>query len=114
MTFHAWNRVRRLGSALSRVQYGEALGRVAFEAGHDSLSGFQEAFHRHFGAPPKALVDKRLARVFRVSTPLGLLVGAVTDTEVCLLEFADRPDLADRWTAWGVSLTWPTLQDRRI
>lgn len=90
MTFHAYHRARRLGSALDRVQGGDSVGRAAFEAGYDSLSGFQEAFRRYFGTTPTDLAGATVVRVSRVPTPLGpVLVGATEDALV-LLEFVDR------------------------
>ena len=50
MTFHAYSRARRLGSALGQVQKGSQVTRTAFESGYGSLSGFNEAFQRYFGA----------------------------------------------------------------
>ena len=90
MTFHAYSRARRLGAALGRVNDGDAVGRSAFEAGYDSLSGFQEAFRRYFGEPPTRLDGVSVACVDRLSTPLGPMLAAATDEGLCLLEFVDR------------------------
>jgi AraC family transcriptional regulator of adaptative response/methylated-DNA-[protein]-cysteine methyltransferase len=90
MTFQAYSRARRLGAALGRVQDGEAVARSAFEVGYDSLSGFQEAFRRFFGEPPKSLDEATIAHVDRVTTPLGPMLAAATDEALCLLEFVDR------------------------
>jgi AraC family transcriptional regulator of adaptative response/methylated-DNA-[protein]-cysteine methyltransferase len=90
MTFQAYHRARRLGSALGQVRAGGSVGRAAFEAGYDSLSGFQDAFRQYFGAPPTALEGARVIEVSRVPTPLGpMLVGASSEALV-LLEFVDR------------------------
>ncbi len=94
MTFQAYHRARRLGSALGAMREGDTVGRAAFEAGYDSLSGFQDAFRQHFGAAPKALDGAPLIKVTRVATPLGpMLIGATHDALV-LLEFVDRRQLA--------------------
>jgi AraC family transcriptional regulator of adaptative response/methylated-DNA-[protein]-cysteine methyltransferase len=90
MTFQAYNRARRLGAALGQVQVGSAVSRAAFEVGYDSLSGFQEAFRRYFGDSPTKLDGAVVARVCRVSTPLGPMLVGATDEAVCLLEFVDR------------------------
>ncbi len=50
MTFHAYSRARRLGRALGRIRQGEAVTPAAFDAGYDSLSGFNEAFQKLAGA----------------------------------------------------------------
>jgi len=94
MTFQAYHRARRLSSALGAMQEGDSVGRAAFEAGYDSLSGFQEAFRQQFGSPPRSLAGAPLVKVTRVATPLGpMLVGATEDALV-LLEFVDRRQLA--------------------
>jgi AraC family transcriptional regulator, regulatory protein of adaptative response / methylated-DNA-[protein]-cysteine methyltransferase len=90
MTFQAYNRARRLGSALERVQVGTSVGRAAFEAGYDSLSGFQDAFRRYFGATPTDLDGATVVTVGRIPTPLGPMLAGATEDELVLLEFVDR------------------------
>ena len=90
MTFHAYSRARRLGSALGQVKDGSRVSRAAFESGYDSLSGFQEAFKRYFGTSPSSLDDATVVEVDRVSTPLGPMLMAATADMLCLLEFVDR------------------------
>ncbi len=94
MTFHAYARARRLGEALGRIQRGETVTRTAFDAGYDSLSGFNEALRKLTGEAPTASAGGRLVRVTRIPTPLGPVVAAATDEAVCLLEFADRRALS--------------------
>jgi AraC family transcriptional regulator of adaptative response/methylated-DNA-[protein]-cysteine methyltransferase len=90
MTFQAYSRARRLGSALARVQDGDGVAPSAFAVGYDSLSGFQEAFRRYFGEPPTRLDERTVARVDRIATPLGPMLAAATEEGLCLLEFVDR------------------------
>jgi AraC family transcriptional regulator, regulatory protein of adaptative response / methylated-DNA-[protein]-cysteine methyltransferase len=90
MTFQAYNRARRLGSALGHVQEGLAVGRAAFEAGYDSLSGFQDAFRRYFGSSPTTLEGATVVRVDRIATPMGPMLAAATERELVMLEFVDR------------------------
>jgi AraC family transcriptional regulator of adaptative response/methylated-DNA-[protein]-cysteine methyltransferase len=49
MTFHAYQRARRLGAALGQLRHGEDLTMVALDHGYESLSGFQDAFQTIFG-----------------------------------------------------------------
>lgn len=93
MTFQAYHRARRLGGALEEVQNGRTVGRAAFEAGYDSLSGFQEAFRTTFGAPPTDLGEALVIRVARVGTPLGPMLVGASERAVHVLEFADRATL---------------------
>ncbi len=94
MTFQAYHRARRLGSALGRVRAGETVGKAAVEVGYDSLSGFQDAFRQYFGSSPTRLDQAIVARVDRIATPLGPMVVAATENALLLLDFADRRQLA--------------------
>ncbi len=91
-TFHAFARARRLGMALNRVQDGDAVARVAFEHGYESLSGFNTAFRELLGSAPTSTSAVPLF-VQRLATPLGPMVAAATEEGLCLLEFADEPRL---------------------
>ena len=52
MTFHAYQRSRRLGSAFVKIREGSKIDDVVFENGYDSHSGFRDAFSKVFGKPP--------------------------------------------------------------
>lgn len=91
MTFHAYSRARRLGTALGRIRRGDAVTPSAFDAGYDSLSGFNEAFRKLAGSSPTAAASRgETVSVTRIPTPLGPMVAAATEKALCLLEFADR------------------------
>jgi AraC family transcriptional regulator of adaptative response/methylated-DNA-[protein]-cysteine methyltransferase len=90
MTFQAYHRARRLGSALGQVRGGSSVGRAAVDVGYDSLSGFQDAFRQYFGTTPTDLEGSLVIQVSRVSTPLGPMLAAASDDELVLLEFVDR------------------------
>lgn len=90
MTFHAYARARRLGTALERIREGDRVVSAALDHGYESLSGFNAAVRGLIGAPPTASGELLTVTLRRVTTPLGpMLAGAVGD-EVCFLEFADR------------------------
>jgi AraC family transcriptional regulator of adaptative response/methylated-DNA-[protein]-cysteine methyltransferase len=91
MTFHAYSRARRLGTALGRIRGGDGVTPAAFDAGYDSLSGFNEAFQKLAGSSPTAAASRgETVSVTRIPTPLGPMVAAATERALCLLEFADR------------------------
>ena len=90
MTFHAYTRARRLGLALGRIQGGDRVTTSALDHGFDSLSGFNDAFRRLFGAAPTRSGDVKALAVRRLATPLGAMVAAAGDDGLYLLEFADR------------------------
>jgi len=90
MTFHAYQRARRLGAALGRIRAGDQLTDTAYASGYESESGFRAAFARLFGAPPGRARALAPALVTRILTPLGPMVAAASDEALLLLEFADR------------------------
>jgi AraC family transcriptional regulator of adaptative response/methylated-DNA-[protein]-cysteine methyltransferase len=90
VTFHAYQRSRRLGLALGQMRSGGDQIGAAYDHGYESLSGFREAFERLFGGPPGRKQGAAQAVVTRYTTPLGPMLAAATDEGVCLLEFHDR------------------------
>jgi AraC family transcriptional regulator of adaptative response/methylated-DNA-[protein]-cysteine methyltransferase len=98
MTFHAYQRARRLGTALGRIRHGEDLSQAAFGHGFESVSGFRAAFERLFGQAPGNARDARQMYVNRLATPLGPMLVCATDEGICLLEFVDRRMLETQLT----------------
>jgi AraC family transcriptional regulator of adaptative response/methylated-DNA-[protein]-cysteine methyltransferase len=90
MTFDAYCRARRLGHAFEQLREGADLDTAAFDSGFESLSGFREAFSRHFGTPPGRGRAGECIRVAWVRTPLGPMIAGASDGGLCLLEFTDR------------------------
>jgi AraC family transcriptional regulator of adaptative response/methylated-DNA-[protein]-cysteine methyltransferase len=90
LTFHAYTRLRRLGTALRQIQHGEPVTRAVLASGFDSETGFREAFAQVFGNPPSAVDRESSIWINRVATPLGSMVMGVHDDGLCLLEFAER------------------------
>ncbi len=90
MTFHAYQRARRLALALGRIRRGGDLTDAAFEHGFESLSGFRDAFEKLFGDTPGRSRTTNVVTVTRILSPLGPLVVGVFDDALCLLEFCDR------------------------
>jgi AraC family transcriptional regulator of adaptative response/methylated-DNA-[protein]-cysteine methyltransferase len=93
MTFHAYQRGLRLGQAWGQLRNGAAVTRTAFDAGYDSLSGFNDAFQQLAGRAPGASRDALPVTVTRILTPLGPMIAGATDDALCLFEFMDRDRL---------------------
>jgi AraC family transcriptional regulator of adaptative response/methylated-DNA-[protein]-cysteine methyltransferase len=90
ITFHAYQRARRLGLALGHIRHGEKWEGVGYTHGFDSASGFREAFTRAFDrTPPRGTTLAPLV-LGRLLTPLGPMLAGATSEGICLLEFADR------------------------
>lgn len=90
MTFQAFCRGRRMGLALGRIREGSSVIEAAFDHGYESLSGFNEAFRKTLGAPPRETRDATVVNLQRIVTPLGPMIAGATKDGLCLLEFADR------------------------
>lgn len=93
MTFHAYQRARRMGLALRDVRSGRPVIEVQLDRGYESTSGFREAFARVFGAPPRGAKDAACLLARRIETPLGTMLALADDTGLRLLEFVDRRGL---------------------
>jgi len=90
MTFHAYQRARRLGHALGRLSLGDDIVSTAYRNGFESLSGFNDAVRRLTGESPGRARGTNLVHITRIPTPLGPMLVGATDAALCLLEFADR------------------------
>ena len=90
MTFHGYQRARRLGTGLERLAAGGEILDTAFASGYESASGFHDAVKRLVGDTPRRARSSRVVQVTRVLTPLGPMVLGVCAEALCLLEFADR------------------------
>lgn len=91
MTFHAYQRTRRMGLALAEIRSGGDPTRAAFDHGYESVSGFREAFKRTFGRPPAAGARETAPLLARwLETPLGTMVAVDRGGALALLEFTDR------------------------
>lgn len=93
MTFHAYQRARRMGLALRDVQAGKPVIDVQLARGYESTSGFREAFTRIFGAPPRGAQAGHCLLAQRIETPLGTMLALADEPGLRLLEFADRRGL---------------------
>jgi AraC family transcriptional regulator of adaptative response/methylated-DNA-[protein]-cysteine methyltransferase len=93
MTFHAYQRARRMGLALRDVKSGKPVIEVQHERGYESTSGFREAFARVFGAPPCEAKGAACLLARRLETPLGTMLALADDAGLRLLEFVDRRGL---------------------
>lgn len=93
MTFHAYQRARRMGLALRDVKAGKPVVEVQLDRGYESTSGFREAFARVFGAAPREAKASAVLLAQRIETPLGTMLALADDAGLRLLEFVDRRGL---------------------
>jgi AraC family transcriptional regulator of adaptative response/methylated-DNA-[protein]-cysteine methyltransferase len=90
MTFQAYCRARRLGSAFQQIRGGGSLDDAPFDSGYESHSGFRDAFAKWFGKAPGQSRSDDLITIDWVESPLGPLVLGASIKGICLLEFTDR------------------------
>ena len=93
LTFHAYQRARRMGLALRQVKVGRPVIDVQLAQGYESPSGFRQAFTRIFGQAPRDAKDGRCLIAQRIETPLGAMLAVADDQGLRMLEFADRRGL---------------------
>jgi AraC family transcriptional regulator, regulatory protein of adaptative response / methylated-DNA-[protein]-cysteine methyltransferase len=93
MTFHAYQRARRMGLALRDVKAGKPVVEVQADRGYESTSGFRDAFARVFGAPPRGAKTAAVLLARRIETSLGTMLALADDAGLRLLEFVDRRGL---------------------
>jgi AraC family transcriptional regulator of adaptative response/methylated-DNA-[protein]-cysteine methyltransferase len=93
MTFHAYQRARRMGLALRDVKLGKSVIDVQLARGYDSPSGFRDAFVRVFGQAPRGAKQENCLFAQRIETPLGTMLALADDAGLRLLEFVDRRGL---------------------
>src|SRR5258708_11147615 len=99
MTFQAYCRARRMGSAFEQIREGATVDDVAIGNGYDSHSGFREAFTKTFGVTPGQSGGADCVLLSWLESPVGPLVAGATDKGICLLEFTERRMLETQFTA---------------
>jgi len=90
MTFQAYQRAVRLGTAMKALHGGARTLDAGLDAGFESDSGFREAFAKVFGDAPGRSRDQALLVASWIETPLGPMLAIASDEGLELLEFVDR------------------------
>jgi AraC family transcriptional regulator of adaptative response/methylated-DNA-[protein]-cysteine methyltransferase len=90
MTFQAYQRACRLGTAMKALHEGERTLDAGLSAGFESDSGFRAAFARVFGDAPGRARQTPMLTAAWFETPLGPMLAIGGDAGLELLEFVDR------------------------
>jgi AraC family transcriptional regulator of adaptative response/methylated-DNA-[protein]-cysteine methyltransferase len=93
MTFHAYQRARRMGLALHDIREGKSVITTQLNNGFESASGFWEAFKTVFGTPPSKAENVKCLQARWIDTPLGAMLALADDEGLHMLEFVDRKGL---------------------
>src|SRR5688572_7981392 len=93
MTFQAYQRACRLGTAMKALHAGAPTIDAGMDAGFESDSGFRDAFARVFGETPGRARSTALLTAAWIESPLGPMLAIAGDGGLELLEFVDRRGL---------------------
>ena len=93
MTFHAYQRARRMGLALHEIREGQPVIMAQLNNGFSSASGFWQTFKQVFGTPPSQADQVNCLLARWIDTPLGAMLALANQDGLYLLEFVDRPGL---------------------
>lgn len=90
MSFQAYQRARRLGSALAAVRNGSNVLDTQLDHGFQSPSGFREAFAKLFGAAPSQASGVHCLIARWIESPLGSILALADDDGLHLFDWIDR------------------------
>ena len=90
ITFHAYQRLSRINSAMAHIRKGDKVIEAAFESGYESLSGFQHSFKKAVSHSPIESRERGSLTATRISTILGPMMIVANDEGLVLIEFTDR------------------------
>ena len=93
MSFQAYQRSRRMGSALAAVRNGSSVLDTQLEHGFESSSGFREAFARLFGAAPSKASGLHCLFARWINSPLGAILALADESGLHVFDWVDRRGL---------------------
>lgn len=93
MSFQAYQRARRMGSALAAVRNGSNVLDTQLEHGFASPSGFREAFARLFGTAPSKANGVHCLIARWIESPLGPILALADDNGLHVFDWVDRRGL---------------------
>ena len=93
MSFQAYQRARRMGSALAAVRKGINVLDTQLDHGFESSSGFREAFGKLFGTAPSRSSGVHCLLSRWIDSPLGAILALVDDDGLHVFDWVDRRGL---------------------
>lgn len=100
----------RINTAFKKIKNGELVTQTAFDAGYESLSGYNDSFKAIFGTTPTRSKNKIIVDLTRIETPIGAMIAGATPDGICLLEFSDRRMLETEYEILRTRLNAALLQ----
>ena len=93
MSFQAYQRARRMGSALAAVRKGINVLDTQLDHGFESSSGFREAFAKLFGTAPSKACGVHCLLSKWIESPLGAILALADDDGLYVFDWVDRRGL---------------------
>ena len=93
MSFQAYQRARRMGSALAAVRKGVNVLDTQLDHGFESSSGFRDAFGKLFGAAPSKSSGVHCLLSKWIESPLGAILALADDGGLYVFDWVDRRGL---------------------
>ena len=93
MSFQAYQRARRMGSALASVRKGINVLDTQLDHGFESSSGFREAFGKLFGTAPSKASGVHCLLSKWIESPLGAILALADDEGLYVFDWVDRRGL---------------------
>ncbi|MEO8101197.1 MAG: trifunctional transcriptional activator/DNA repair protein Ada/methylated-DNA--[protein]-cysteine S-methyltransferase [Betaproteobacteria bacterium] len=93
MSFQAYQRARRMGSALAAVRKGNNVLDTQLDHGFESSSGFREAFGKLFGTAPSKSSGVHCLLSRWIDSPLGAILALADDDGLHVFDWVDRRGL---------------------
>ena len=93
MSFQAYSRARRMGSALASVRKGINVLETQLDHGFESSSGFREAFGKLFGTAPSKASGVHCLLSKWIESPLGAILALADDEGLYVFDWVDRRGL---------------------
>ena len=93
MSFQAYQRARRMGSALAAVRKGTNVLDTQLDHGFESSSGFREAFAKLFGTAPSRAGGVHCLLAKWIESPLGAILALADDDGLYVFDWVDRRGL---------------------
>ena len=93
MSFQAYQRARRMGSALAAVRKGINVLDTQLDHGFESSSGFREAFGKLFGTAPSKSSGVHCLLAKWIDSPLGAILALADDDGLYVFDWVDRRGL---------------------
>lgn len=95
ITFLEMARLRRVGRGVDAITDGNQIIDAQLDANYESGSGFRAAISRQIGLSPTHARKHQFLKADWIDTPIGTMLAITDDQALYLLEFVDRPALAN-------------------